>query len=68
MRSLQEILKDNGQDPNLAYQTGEFVFDPKAGCLVYQPPGIKKPKAEGEEDGPIQGPEARDLPAAIGSR
>ncbi len=37
MKSLQEILKANGQNPNQAYQTGKFEFDRKAGCLVYSP-------------------------------
>ena len=40
MKSLQQILKNNGQDPNQANQTGKLEFNKTAGCLVYQPPGI----------------------------
>jgi hypothetical protein len=41
MKSLQQILKANGQVPNQVYQKGELTFDKKAGCLVYNPPGIR---------------------------
>lgn len=40
MKSLQEILKANGQNPNLANQTGKFEFCERAGGLVYIPPGF----------------------------
>lgn len=40
MKSLQEILKANGQNPNQAYQIGKLEFDKTAGCLVYSPPGV----------------------------
>jgi hypothetical protein len=35
MKSLQQILKANGQNPKQAYQSGKFKFDKTAGCLVY---------------------------------
>jgi len=40
MKSLQQILKANGQSPNLSYQTGKLEFDKTAGCLVYKPPVV----------------------------
>ena len=40
MKSLQEILKANGQNPSQAYQTGKLEFDKTAGGLVYRPPGV----------------------------
>lgn len=44
MKSLQQNLKDNGQDPNLAYQAGKLEFNKKAGCLVYCPPRVDNSK------------------------
>lgn len=44
MTSIEQILKDNGQNPNQANQTGTFEFSKKAGCLVYQPLGINSPR------------------------
>ena len=46
MKSLQQILKANGQNPNQAYQTGKFKFDKTAGCLVYDPSGVNNFKKE----------------------
>lgn len=40
MKSLQQILKANGQNPNLSYRTGKLEFDKTSGCLVYSPPGV----------------------------
>jgi len=40
MKSLQQIIKANGQNPNQAFQAGKLTFDKKVGCLVYNPPGI----------------------------
>lgn len=40
MKSLQQILKANGQSPNQAYQTGKFKLDKTAGCLIYSPPEV----------------------------
>ncbi len=40
MKSLQQILKANGQNPNRAYQIGKLEFYKTAGCLVYRPPGV----------------------------
>ncbi len=40
MKSLQEILKENGQNPNLANQTGKLGFCKKARGLVYSPPAF----------------------------
>jgi len=40
MKSLQQILKANGQNPNLSYRTGKLEFDKTANCLVYKPPGV----------------------------
>ena len=34
MKSLQETLKANGQDPIQAIQKGKLEFDKKAGCMV----------------------------------
>jgi len=44
MKSLQEILKANGQNPNQSYQIGKLEFDKTAGCLVYSPPGVNNSK------------------------
>jgi hypothetical protein len=46
MKSLQQIFKTNGQDPNKAYQAGQFKFDKTAGCQVYNPPKEKKIKSK----------------------
>ena len=46
MKSLQQILKANGQNPRQAYQTGQFKFDKTAGCLVYNPSKVNNFKKE----------------------
>ena len=40
MKSLQQILKANGQNPNQAFQSGKLEFDKKTGCFVYNPPEL----------------------------
>ncbi len=46
MKSLQEILKANGQNPKQIFQKGKFEYNKRAGCMVYNPPGcnIRKRK------------------------
>jgi len=46
MKSLQQILKANGQSPSQAYQPGKFKFDKTAGCLVYIPSGVNNFRKE----------------------
>jgi len=40
MKSLQQILKVNGQSLKQVYQTGKFNFNKTAGCLVHNSPGV----------------------------
>jgi hypothetical protein len=44
MKSLQQILKSNGQNLNNAYQTGKLEFDMSIGCLVYRPSRVNEAK------------------------
>ena len=46
MKSLQQILKANGQNSNQAYQSGKLKFSKTAGCLVYNPPSINNSQKE----------------------
>ena len=46
MKSLQQILKANGQSPSQAYRTGKLEFDKTAGCLVYSPSKVNNFRKE----------------------
>lgn len=52
MKSLQEILKTNGQNPNLAHQTGKLEFCKKYCCLIYCPPGVNNHEGKSSQVAP----------------
>ena len=49
MKTLTEIYAINGQDPGLAFKSGQLEFDDRFGCLVWTPPEFVQDKSKFSE-------------------